>query len=90
MRKRGDSECLSWILCDALKPNQHTHVQVHALRLGFGGGVHPAHGRFFGDLLGTVVFKFALLFAGSPEFREYMRMYCPANRLIQTIPGVQL
>eukprot|EP00983_Pelagomonas_calceolata_P044680 1139408-Pelagomonas_calceolata.AAC.3 len=63
------------------------NAEVHALREGLGGGAHPANGRFFGDLAGALCFQFARLVAGSLEFRDIMRSYCPAARMLQTIPG---
>lgn len=67
--------------------NFYCFLQVHGLRSGLGGGAHPSHGLYFSDVTGGILFQFARLFAGSVEFREYLRFFCPADRLFSTIPG---
>jgi hypothetical protein len=53
-----------------------------------GSGVHPANGRYLKQMASDVLFQLARLMASSHEFRDIIRMYCPVDDLMGTVPGV--
>lgn len=64
------------------------NAEVAAFSKALGSGVHPANGRYLKSMQSAVLFQFARLFSSSREFREIIRMYCPAAQMLATVPGV--